>query len=400
MTTFCHEQRTFMESNTTYIKQDRIWRILCRLLGPILKRMLGLEIEPLPDIGPALIICNHVTNIDPILLALSSPRKMLIYVASENILRGNSFLHRLLYRIFSPIPRRKGASAVDTCRKVVRTLRAGRSVCLFAEGETTWNGKTAPIRQGTDVLVRASGASLITYCFSGGYMTYPRWGKGLRRGKMVGRVPGTYSAEQVRAMSPDDLRRVMDSGIAEDAFQRQHACPVPYRGRHRMEHVESLLFLCPQCHQIGTLSGKEDAVTCSCGLSVSFDACLLPSEPSPFADLYAWDQWQVSAFAEMVKSDSCLTIRESDSDICLWEIADDNTMSVAAQGTLSMNAHALTVGGADFPLSGIQDLALLQVRKAAFTYENRYFELQSPRPLCLRKYLLFWQNARHLSDNI
>ena len=96
--------------------QERIWKILYMLLYPFMKWYLHLETEPLPDIGPMFLICNHVTNLDPVFLAFSSPRKMLVYVASDNILRNNPRMRRLFYWAFGPIARRKGTSAVDTCR--------------------------------------------------------------------------------------------------------------------------------------------------------------------------------------------------------------------------------------------------------------------------------------------
>lgn len=381
-----------------YLRQERIWKTLCFLFHPLLKRKMHVEAEPLPDISPVFLICNHVTNLDPLLLSLSSPRRLLIYVASENILRNSPLLRRLLYWALSPISRRKGASAVDTCRKIVRTLRSGKSVCLFAEGETTWNGKTGPVKPGTDVLVRASGAPLVTYCFEGGYCTSPRWSRGLRCGKMRGHVTGIYSADQIRAMSDETLRSVIDSGIREDAFLRQHQEHVAYHGKHMMDQAEVLLFLCPQCHRTGTLRGSNRQVSCPCGFSVTFDECMLPSDPSPFPDLCAWDEWQTSAFAEMIAENKVREIHDDQEKLLLFEIQPDNTMHLASQGGISMNRHEMVIGSMHFSLSEVTDIALLQNRKAAFSCQDRYYELQSPSPLCLRKYRLLWQCVTHPAD--
>ncbi len=56
-----------------YLRQERIWKALCFLFHPLLKRKMHVEAEPLPDISPVFLICNHVTNLDPLLLSLSSP---------------------------------------------------------------------------------------------------------------------------------------------------------------------------------------------------------------------------------------------------------------------------------------------------------------------------------------
>ena len=143
------------------VRQEKLWRFLCRLVYPILKRRFSLEAERLPEVRPAILVCNHVTDLDPVLLAMASPDHAMTYVASEHILRDRPFLRKLLYRCFSPIIRRKAISAVDTCRKTVRAVREGKTVCIFAEGETTWNGRTAPVQPGTGTLVKASGVRFI-----------------------------------------------------------------------------------------------------------------------------------------------------------------------------------------------------------------------------------------------
>ena len=97
-------------------RQERVWRFAFRILRPVLKRRFSLDAEPLPETGPVILVCNHVTDLDPILLAMASPDHALTYVASDHILRDRPFLRKLLYRYFSPITRRKATSAVDTCR--------------------------------------------------------------------------------------------------------------------------------------------------------------------------------------------------------------------------------------------------------------------------------------------
>ena len=107
------------------MKQEKLWRFLSRILYPVLKRRPGLEAEPLPEERPVILVCNHVTDLDPVLLAMASPDHPVTYIASDHILRDRPFLRKLLYKYFSPISRRKAVSAVDTCRKTIRAVREG-----------------------------------------------------------------------------------------------------------------------------------------------------------------------------------------------------------------------------------------------------------------------------------
>ena len=77
-------------------RRARLWRFLCRLLGPAIRYRAGLEMERLPEGEAAVVVCNHVTNFDPVFLALASPTRPLTYVASEHILRDRPMLRKLL----------------------------------------------------------------------------------------------------------------------------------------------------------------------------------------------------------------------------------------------------------------------------------------------------------------
>ena len=373
------------------VLHSRIWRVLCRVLGPAIRRYMGLEMEPIPEGGPYLIICNHVTNLDPVMLALASPKEAITYVASENILRLRPRLHAILFGAFSLIARRKGASGAAAALSTVRALRKGKNVCIFAEGETSWNGLTGKIHPGTAPMIKASGAALVTYRIHGGYFTFPRWADGLRRGKVRGVVAGVHSAEEIACMDTDGITAMVEKEISEDAFAAQKKERIPYRSKKRAESLSSLLFLCPKCHAIGTLRGKGSHILCSCGLDVNLDECLLPQGEAPFGDLCEWDRWQKDAFTGMLSDDPDMTLKEEGEDCLLYEVLPGNTPSLRAMGSLGADGRALRIGRSVFPYPAIRDMALMQKTKLAFSCGGRYYEVHSPRPVCLRKYLYRWQ---------
>ena len=374
-------------------RQERIWHVLCRILGPVLRYRFRLETERLPEKRPVILVCNHVTDLDPVFLALSSPDHALTYVSSEHILRDRPFLRKQLYRCFSPIARRKATSAVETCRETIRAVRAGKTVCIFAEGETTWNGRTAPIQPGTGTLVKAAGVPLVTYRFHGGYFTAPRWGKGFRRGKITGQVTGCWPAEELKSMTVQEINDRICEGIREDAFeaQKQERIPSCVSGKRMLAQIETLLFLCPECRGIGTLRGRGNLLTCGCGLTVRVDNCMLPSGAAPFPDFAAWDDWQISKLGEMTWKDRTFRLTENREDLILSEITPEGVTQEAARGNLSMDRDTFRIGDVALPVAGIRDMATLQNRKLAVSTEDRYYELRAPEAICLRKYLLFWR---------
>ncbi|MGZ5001701.1 MAG: 1-acyl-sn-glycerol-3-phosphate acyltransferase, partial [Chthoniobacterales bacterium] len=86
--------------------------------------------EQLPA-GGFLLLPNHITWIDAIVLQLACPRKVRFIVHDEY------YRHRLLHPILRaagciPI---KSTRAKDAVRAAVERIRAGEIVCLFPEGE-------------------------------------------------------------------------------------------------------------------------------------------------------------------------------------------------------------------------------------------------------------------------
>jgi 1-acyl-sn-glycerol-3-phosphate acyltransferase len=132
---------------------ERVYSVLWHLLRKPFEWIFGFSHDDDREQVPTLIISNHVTNFDPILVAFSFPGRRFHFVASEHLFRMG-FVSRLLTWLFEPIPRRKGVSGGDTAMAILRRLREGKTICLFAEGETTWDGKTAEFFSATGRLAQ------------------------------------------------------------------------------------------------------------------------------------------------------------------------------------------------------------------------------------------------------
>ena len=177
------------EDERAYQRQRRAYKTLYPAAKALMKVMLNYEAEPAPKAeGPCLILSNHVTDFDPILVGLSFPEHM-YYVAGENVMRMG-FLSKIVARYASVIQRVKGTTDAEAALQILRTLRKGRNVCMFAEGNRTFTGETLPIAPATAKLVKLSRSTLVTYRLTGGYLTTPRWSTHRRKGKMTGAVVG------------------------------------------------------------------------------------------------------------------------------------------------------------------------------------------------------------------
>ena len=233
----------------------------------------------------------------------------------------------------------------------------------------------------------ASGASLVTYRFEGGYFASPRWsGFSIRRGRMDGRVVGVYGPEELRAMKPAEIEAILKRDLHEDAYARQRKNPVAFKGRHLAEGMETLFFLCPQCGRVHTLVSAGDRVSCSaCGFSVRY----LPTgfiEGAEWDNLRDWNLWQQSEIRRMCDEAGEEPIF-TDSDMECLRVESGRQSSLVGQGGMALYKDRLELPGVTLPLSEIRGISLRGPQDIFFgTAENTY-QLRCTARRCTVRYL-------------
>lgn len=371
-----------------YERHQRVWSLLYAGLSGWICHKFNLSHEDLKLEGPCLLISNHVSAWDPLLVSMSLREKQVYFVASEHLFRLG-LVTKLLGYLVAPIPRRKAASGSDTAKACLRHLRAGHSICLFAEGEQSWDGKTAPIFPATGKLARASGASLVTFRLEGGYLSLPRWAKGVRRGKVHGGPVRIYSPGELKAMTPAQINAAIARDIAEDAWARQRETPVAYRGKGLAEGLERALFLCPGCGRIGGLRTRGDRITCRCGFSLRYGETGFFDPPKPFPSLAEWDVWQHQKLAARDFPHHELLF--SDLDLTLTRLDPEHGQTLVGRGALLQREESLSCAGEVFPLDRIENMAMVQANLLLFSCGGQYWEIRSKGRVNLRKYLAVWK---------
>lgn len=372
----------------SYPRHKKIWRILYVLLHHWICRKFHMTHEDLHVDGPVLLIPNHVTAWDPLLVAMSLPHKQVYFVASEHIFRLG-FVTRLLNWLVAPIPRRKASTGTDTVKACLRHLREGHSVCLFAEGEQSWDGLTQPIFPATGKLARSSGATLVTYRLEGGYLSLPRWGKGIRRGKVHGHPVNIYSPEQLKRMTPGEINEAIQRDIDENAWERQREAPIAYRGKHRAEGLDKALYLCPHCRMIGTLRTKDDRIFCFCGLTLRYTETGFFEPAEPFATISDWEGWQRTSLKAMKKPAGELLF--GDEGMTLSKIGTAHTEKLLGTGSLRQFSDRLCCGDHEFLLADISSMAMVQANLLLLSVHEEYYQIRAEHGANLRKYLELWK---------
>lgn len=151
-----------------------ILRNAINLLIPI--KVEGLE--NIPSKGAAVLMSNHSSFMDGIILGVTSKRS--VWFMAKNSEFKHFFMQWFLM-LAKSFPVRRYTTDVQAIRNSIRIAQQGHILGIFPEGERTWDGKMLPFKQGSIRLVLALGLPVIPVGISGSYALMPRWTSGIKR---------------------------------------------------------------------------------------------------------------------------------------------------------------------------------------------------------------------------
>lgn len=180
-------------------------RMLCVLGVWSLYRFKVYNKEKVPDKGPLLVLCNHQSFLDPIFCQLPV-RRTFFYIARDT-LWSVPFFGWVISNLYA-IPIRRGEADLKAMKEVIEVLKRGRAVVIYPEGTRTPDGRIAQIKPGFSLLVRRSGAKVVTMVIEGAHEVWP---KGQKRPKLGGKIVLSFGD----VMDCDQVKQMGDQAFAQ-----------------------------------------------------------------------------------------------------------------------------------------------------------------------------------------
>ncbi|MEP7180600.1 MAG: MFS transporter [Betaproteobacteria bacterium] len=188
-----------------------LMRFLAWLLIHTFYRVDKEGLDHIPDEGPCIVVCNHVSFVDAIVIA-ASVRRPIRFVMDHRIFRIPllSFIFRTMRTI--PIaPAKEDASMKDRAfAAAAQALADGEIVGIFPEGKLTDSGELNPFRPGVQQMIATTPVPVVPMALRG------LWGSFFSRsceGKAFRRLRGVFSRIALAVAPPVPPEQVTLEGL-------------------------------------------------------------------------------------------------------------------------------------------------------------------------------------------
>ena len=250
----------------------------------------------------ALIYSNHVTVLDPFMIATSFKRP--IYYMMNDDLFTLGFLSKVISWLVNPIPKSKSKSDLNAVRLSLKVLKEGGTVGIFPSGNRTLSGASWEVDDSAAKLAKMAKVPLVLYNIKGGYGSDPRWGGSVRKGKMTGGVVKVIYPEELAKMSVEEIHEQIVKGLETEDL----TLGWKFKSKKRAEFLERSLYYCPKCGAFNSIHTKGKMIFCKeCDFAAEYteDLKIKKIKGDLFGDTtLEWFNYQQEKLAELFSNSS------------------------------------------------------------------------------------------------
>lgn len=152
--------------------------LLYRILQPVVRWLIRIYhrarvegLDRVPAEGPLILVCNHLSYLDPFYVGAFFPRKIRFMAKKE------SFRHpvaRWFLNQFRAFPVDRGKADLKSLKTAIGVLRAGEVLGIFPEGGRRESAPMRELKQGAAYLALKTGTPIIPVYIEGTDRSLPR----------------------------------------------------------------------------------------------------------------------------------------------------------------------------------------------------------------------------------
>ena len=128
-------------------------------------------VHHVPRRGGVLIVSNHQSYLDPIILGVKVPRAF-SFLAKSELFENPHF--GWLIRSLNAFPVRQGEGDVGAVKETIRRLQEGHALIVYPEGTRSLSGAIEKIQAGVGLIIRRAGVPVVPAVIDGSYDAWPK----------------------------------------------------------------------------------------------------------------------------------------------------------------------------------------------------------------------------------
>ena len=148
-----------------------ILRGLARLGASTFFELKAYDAHHVPRHGGVLLVANHQSYLDPVLLGVYLRRHM-SYLAKSELFANKYFAW--LIRSLNAFPVKQGSGDVGAVRETIKRLREGHMLNIYPEGSRSEDGEIAPMLPGAALVVKKAGVPIVPVVIEGSFAAWPK----------------------------------------------------------------------------------------------------------------------------------------------------------------------------------------------------------------------------------
>ena len=392
-----------MEKKEKWIKPRH--RIVRDLLFPFLdlytRLAYNIRVERFREQGDRayLILMNHQTPFDQFFVGMAF-KGPVYYLATEDLF-SNGWISSLIRWLVAPIPIKKQTTDITAVRNCIRVAREGGTIAMAPEGNRTYSGQTEYMNPAVGGLARKLGLPIALLRIEGGYGVEPRWGDGIRRGKMRAYVSRVIEPEEYKDLTGDQLFAMIQEGLYVDEAVAD-GC---FKSGRKAEYLERAMYVCPFCG-LSEFESHGNEVQCkTCGRKIAYGEDKRLSGqgfdfPFPFVkQWYAYQQDYVNGLDVTAMTESpVFRDRANVSEVILNErkelcLKDADIRLYGDRVTVNEGCETEMV----FPFSEATAVTVLGRNKLNIYHNKQVFQFKGSKRFNALKYVNFYFRYKNIT---
>ncbi|MEE3219254.1 MAG: lysophospholipid acyltransferase family protein, partial [Planctomycetota bacterium] len=191
----------------------RLWHMFCRAIFCIgwQMRVRGRRFEPAD--GGVLVLSNHQSYLDPMLVGVSLDRR-LNYLARKTLFNFPPL--GWLISSLNGIPLDREGLGLSGVKETLRRLKRGEMVLVFPEGTRCRDGEVGALKPGFVALARRGRVQLLPVGIDGAFDAWPR--------SRAFPAPSAINIELGQPISPGEIRQFSDDELVAEVERRIRCC--------------------------------------------------------------------------------------------------------------------------------------------------------------------------------